>query len=132
MNALINIKRDKEIVLKPQPSEEEVEAFADEMGPGPELAPMRLSFDNGAQHPWNADLAEQFVTEFMKHRNIKSAEEPLVYELFTTRFSSLKRRYREWKPKEGEDNVQRIQRVREMHKDERRMRRRDTRRNNVS
>ena len=93
---------------------------------------MRFSFDVTAKHPWNADLAEQFVGEFMKHRRINNAEESLVYELFTTRFDTLKRRYREWQLMRGEDNVQRAQRVKEMHKEERRMRRRDTRRNNVS
>jgi hypothetical protein len=133
MNSLLDIKRDKDIVLKTPPSIEEVEAFAEEEGPGPDLMnDMRFSFDVPAMHAWNNDLAEQFVTEFMKHRKINSAEAPLVYELFTTRFSTLKRRYREWQPKRGEDNVQRKQRVEEMHKEERRMRRRDTRRNNVS
>lgn len=77
-------------------------------------------------------MAEQFVDQFMSDRGIGKDEEPLIYELFTTRFGSLKRRYREWQFKEGEDAVQRAQRVKEMHRVERRMRRRDTRRNNVS
>jgi hypothetical protein len=132
MNALLHIQRDKDIVLKTPPSNEEVEAFAEERGPGPELDPMRFSFDVTAKHAWNIDLAEQFVGRWMIHQKIDSAEEPLVYELFTARFLSLKRRYREWKLQNGEDTVQRAQRVKEMHTEERRMRRRDTRRNNVS
>ena len=132
MNSALEIGNDKDIVLKTPPSKEEVEDFAEERGPGPELKPMRLSFDVTAKHAWNVDLAEQFVMMFMKYRRIKSDEEPLVYELFTARFSSLKRQYKEWQLKRGEDAVQRAQRVKEMHKEKRRMRRRDTRRNNVS
>lgn len=132
MNTLLDISNDKDIVLKTPPSNEEVEAFAEEKGPGPVLKPMRLCFDVTPKHAWNIDLAEQFAEQFMSNRGIGKAEEPLVYELFTTRFCSLKRRYREWKLKRGEDTVQRAQRVKEMHKVERRMRRRDTRRNNVS
>jgi hypothetical protein len=132
MNAVLEIDRDKEIVLKTPPSNEEVEAFAEETGPGPELKPMHLCFSVTAKHAWNTELAEQFVTHFMKFRGIGREEEPLLYELFTVRFNTLKRRYREWQLKRGEDTVQRAQRVKEMYKVERRMRRRDTRRNNVS
>ena len=110
----------------------DVEAFADGEGPGPELVPMQLCFDVPAKHPWNTDLAEHFVGEFMKERKINSDEEPLVYELFTARFNSLKRRYSEWQLKGDEDPLQRTQRVKDMHTEERRLRRRDTRRNNVS
>jgi hypothetical protein len=132
MNTVLEINRDKDIVLKKPPSIEEVEAFAEETGPGPKLKPMRFCFDVTAKHAWNIDLAEQFVEKFMIFRGIEEAEEGLVYELFTGRFSSLKRRYKEWQLKRGEDTVQRAQRVKEMHKAERCMRRRDTRRNNVS
>ena len=118
MNALLDIQKDKDIVLKTSPSNEEVEAPAEERGRGPKLAPMRFSFDVTAKYPWNADLAEQFVGKFMKHRRINNAEESLVYELFTTRFDTLKRQYREWQLMRGEDNVQRAQRVKEMHKEE--------------
>ena len=132
MNTLLEIARDKEIVLKMPPSNEEVEAFAEETGPGPELKPMRLCFNVTAKHAWNDELAEQFVTNFRRFHEIGIHEEPLLYELFAVRFSSLKRRYREWQLKRGEDVVQRTQRVKEMHKEERKMGRRDTRRNNVS
>ena len=91
MNALLDNQKDKDIVLKTPPSNEEVEAFAEERGRGPKLAPMRFSFNVTAKHPWNAELAEQFVSEFMKHRRINNAEESLVYELFTTHFDTLKR-----------------------------------------
>ena len=132
MNALLEIQKDKDIVWKTPPSNQEIEDFAEGKGLGPKLSPMRFSFRVTAKHPWNADLAEQFVTRFMEQRGIKSAEEQLVYELFTERFTCLRRRYREWQLKRGEDTVQRAQRVKEMHNEERRLRRRDTRRNNVS
>jgi hypothetical protein len=132
MNDLLDIQKDKDIVRKTPPSNEELEDYVEETGPGPDISPMRLSFDVTARHPWNADLADQFVMEFMKHRKIDSAEEPLVYELFTARFISLKRRYREWELMRGEDTMQRAQRVKNMHLEERRLRRKDTRRNNVS
>lgn len=132
MNTLLEIGIDKDIVLKTPPTIEEIEAFAEERGPGPVFKPMRLSFDVTVKHAWNNDLAEQFVEQFMRDHKISKAEEPLLYELFSVRFYSLKRRHREWKLQRGEDTVQRTQRVKENHKEERRMRRRDTRRNNVS
>jgi hypothetical protein len=132
MNTLLEISRDKDIVLKTSPSNKEVEAFAEERGRGPVLKPMRFCFNVTAKHAWNIDLAEQFVDQFMNDHGIGKAEEPLIYELVTVWFGSLKRRYREWQFKRGEDAVQRAQRIKEMHKVERTMRRRDTRRNNVS
>lgn len=132
MNPLLGIDKDKDIVTKTPPSYEEVEDFAEERGPGPELNPMHFSFDVTAKHAWNMDLAEQFVTKWMKHRKINEDEEHLVYEIVTNRFLSLKRRYRQWQLQDGEDNVARAQRVKEMQKEERKMQRRDTRRNNVS
>jgi len=132
MNTLLEIDKDKDIILKIPPSNEEVEAFAEERGPGPELEPMRLCFDVTAKHAWNMDLAEQFVENFMKNHRIDKDEEQLVYELFIVRFGGLKRRYSEWQMKSGEDAVQRALRVKDRHAVERRMRRRDTRRNNVS
>lgn len=90
MNIILDIQKDKDIVQKTSPSIEEVKAFAEETGPGPELGSMHFSFDVPEKHAWKADLAEQFIGEFMKHWKIKSDEELLVYELFTTRLNSLK------------------------------------------
>ena len=132
MNILLEINKDKDIILKILPSEREVEAFAEERGPGPILKPMHLCFDITAKHAWNMDLAEQFVEHFMSNCKIDRAEEQLVYELFTVHFGSLKRQYSEWRMKSGEDAVQCALRVKDRHAVERRMRRRDTRRNNVS
>ena len=61
MNILLEIGRDKDIVLKTLPSNKEVEAFAEERGLGPILKRMRFCFNVTAKHPWNTDLANQFV-----------------------------------------------------------------------
>ena len=68
----------------------------------------------------------------MKYHGVEEAEEALVYELFMCPFNSLKQQYREWQFKRREDAVQHAQCVKEMHKIERKMQRRDTRQNNVS
>ncbi|KAF8805354.1 hypothetical protein BYT27DRAFT_7213264 [Phlegmacium glaucopus] len=130
MNILLEIKNDKNIVLKTPPSKKEIEDFAEERGPGPVLKPMRLSFDVSASHAWNIDLVEQFVGQVKRNHTIGEAEESLLYELFVQRFYSLKREYNKWKLKDGEDTVQRAQRVKELKRLERGMRRKDTRRNN--
>jgi hypothetical protein len=132
MNTLLNINQDVDIVRKTPPSVEEVEAFCDETGPGPVLKSMRLCFDVPLSNAWNNDLAEQFVDHFMRCNELDEGEKPLVFELFDMRFHCLKRRYNEWRIKQGEDDVQRAQRVKEKQKLERKVQRRDTRRNRVS
>jgi hypothetical protein len=132
MNALLVIQKDTEIIHKIPPSTEEIEAFEEETGDGPELNPMRLCFDVKITHCWNNDLAEQFVEWFMGRHDVDASQESLLHELFTNRFISLKRRYNEWRIKEGEDAVQRADRVTEKRRKGRKMQRKDTRRNNVS
>src|SRR5271155_6197330 len=132
MNLLIEISKDADIVLKRQPSAEEVEAFAEETGNGPELKPMRLYFDMKMSHAWNSDLAEQFVSRFMRYHDLGESDEALLHELFTTRYTSLKRQYQEWQLKKGEDTVQRAKCVKEKYQVKRLLVRKDTRRNTVS
>jgi len=132
MNVLLEIKKDTDIVYKTPPSTEEIEAFEEERGDGPELNPMRLFLGAKITHCWNNDLAEQFVERFMHRHEVEEGEETLLYELFANRFIALKRRYNEWRIKKGEDAVQRAERVKEKHKRERGMQRKDTRRNSVS
>ena len=127
MNILLEIGRDKDIVLKTPPSNKEVEAFAEERGLGLVLKHMHFCFNVTAKHPQNIDLADQFVEQFMKYGGVEEAKEALVYELFMCHFNSLKQQYREWQFKRGEDTVQHAQCVKEMHKIEQKMRRRDTR-----
>jgi hypothetical protein len=132
MNVLLEIKKDTDIVYKTPPSTEEIEGFEDETGEGPELNPMRLWLGAKITHCWNNDLAEQFVEWFMGRHEVEESEESLLHEIFTNRFLSLRRRYNEWRIKEGEDDVQRAERVKEKHKRGRGLQRKDTRRNNVS
>jgi hypothetical protein len=68
----------------------------------------------------------------MRSHDVDESQEALLHELFTNRFISLKRRYNEWQIKEGEDAVQRADRVKEKRRKGRKMQRKDTRRNNVS
>lgn len=132
MNVLLEIRKDTDIVKKTPPADQVIEAFENETGYGPELNPMQLCFNVPVTHCWNIDLAEQFIQQFMRQHEIEKSEEPLLYELFTNRFGSLKRRYNEWRIEMGEDTVQRTQRVKEKHRRTRKMQRRDTRRNRVS
>jgi hypothetical protein len=132
MNLLLEITKDTDICFKTPPPTEKVEAFAEERGKGPELKPMRLCLDVSISHAWNNDLAEQFVSWFMRYHDLEQSEEGLLHELFVNRFSCLKRRYNEWRLKEGEDTVLRTQRVKEKHQTARCLQRKDTRRNRVS
>ena len=50
---------------------------------------MCFCFNVTAKHPWNTDLAVQFVEQFMVNRGVKEAEEALIYELFTVHFGSV-------------------------------------------
>ena len=114
MNILLEINKGKGI-LKMPPSKEEVEAFAEERGPGPILKPMHLCFDITAKHARNMDLAKQFVEHFMRNHQINSAEEQLVHELFTVCFDGLKWRYSKWPMKSREDAVQHALHVKDRH-----------------
>jgi hypothetical protein len=68
----------------------------------------------------------------MRRHEVEESEEPLLHELFTNCFTTLKRRYNEWQIKEEEDAVQHVECVKEKHKNERGLQRKDTRQNNVS
>jgi hypothetical protein len=129
---LLEIRKDTDIVYKTPPTDQAIEAFEDEIGEGPILKPMQLCFNVPVTHCWNTDLAEQFIQRFMHQHEIEQSEEALLVELFTNRFGSLKRRYNEWQIGEGEDTVQRTQRVKEKHGRGRKIQRKDTRRNKVS
>ena len=132
MNVLLKIKKDKDIVYKTPPSTEEIEAFEDETGDGPTLNPMCLCLGAKITHCWNNDLAEKFVKWFMCRHEVKASEEVLLHELSTNCFITLKWRYNEWQIKEGEDTVQHAECIKEKHKREKGMKRKDTRWNAVS
>lgn len=114
MNDLIGIMHDVDIVKIPQPSIDDVTSFADELGPGPRLKPMRLYFDGSSKHPWNVDLAEQFYEYFRSKAAVDDHDEDDIWDLFGQRFLNLKRKISQRKPREDEDEVQVGQRV--MHR----------------
>ena len=132
MNELIGIMKDVDMVKIPGPSITEVKAFEDETGAGPKLKPMRLYFNGTMKHPWNADLAEQFVSHFMSKFAVDENDEDDIWSLFKQRFLNLKRKVSERKLKQDEDEVGALQRV--ANKDKARLegQRPNTRRGTVS
>lgn len=132
MNELIGIMKDTDVVKITGPSIAEVNAFENETGAGPKLKPMRLYLDGKMKHPWNADLAEQFVSQFMSKFAVDENDEDDIWDLFKQRFLNLKRKVSERKLKEDEDEVGALQRV--ANKDKARLegQRPNTRRGTVS
>lgn len=90
MNELISIMKDVDVVKIPGPSIAEVKAFEDETGARPKLKPMRLYFNGTMKHPWNADLAEQFVSRFMSKSAMDQNDEDDIWSLFQQHFLNLK------------------------------------------
>ena len=79
---------------------------------------MHFSFNFMAKCAWDMDLAKQFIKKWIKHQKINNDEEPLLYEISTNHFLSLKQIYRQWQLHDREDNVQCAQHVKEMHEEE--------------
>jgi hypothetical protein len=131
MNELLGIMHDADIVRVSHPSIDQVTSFADEVGPGPKLNPMRLYFDGNVKHPWNADLAEQFHSDFMSTNFVDSEDEMDVWDLFEQRFLNLKRKVAERKPRGDEDEIQVAQRIMEKKKERLSLQRPHTRRGTV-
>ena len=132
MNDFIGIMKDEDIVRIPKVSIGEVKAFEDETGAGPKLKPMRLYFDSTMKHPWNADLAEQFVSHFQSRAAVDENDEDDIWDLFKQRFLNLKRRISERKLKDNEDEVGALQRVVNKQKERLDGQRPNTRRGTVS
>jgi hypothetical protein len=132
MNELIGSMKDVDMVKIPRPSITEVKAFEDETGAGPKLKLMRLYFNGTMKHPWNADLAEQFLSHFMSKFAMEENDEDDIWSLFKQCFSNLKQKVSERKLKQDEDKVGALQRV--VNKDKARLegQRPDTRRGTVS
>jgi hypothetical protein len=110
----------------------EVEAYAEEKGPGPRLNPMRLSFLSKPKHPWNQDLAEQFIEQLKKELTIHPGEEQVIYSIFFDNFSNLRCQFKKWIPKTGESQEEVAVQVRAKKLNKLQKTRRDTRQNGVS
>ncbi|KAF8879901.1 hypothetical protein CPB84DRAFT_1751555 [Gymnopilus junonius] len=91
------------------PSKEKVDAFAEREGPGPTLVPLALFFAYKKKHAWNLDLGEKFFDDFFEREGprlrLREREWPIIYEIFWQHFSNLKREWKKWQPKEGEDKT---------------------------
>ena len=110
MNDLMDIKNDRDVIKMPKPSSNEINSFLEE-GPRPKLKPMRLHFNGKVKHPWNLDLAEQFVGHFMSRAAVDRNDEDNIWTLFEQRFLNLKRKVKEREPKDDEDEIQVLQQV---------------------
>ena len=105
----MGIECDADIQWHSQPSRELVDDFAKGNESDPGLVPMNLAFRYTKKEPWNKSLGEQFVDDFLERGGSKLClqenEWPLIYELFWQRFDNLKKEWKKWQKKEGEDNT---------------------------
>jgi hypothetical protein len=108
MNSLLMIEHDLDIQWCSQPSEEIVAAFAKENGSEPALIPMQLAFGYKKNEAWNKYLAELFFDDFLDREESKlqlhENEWPIIQEIFWQRFENLKKEWKKWQKKDGEDD----------------------------
>jgi hypothetical protein len=108
MNSLLRIEHDSDIQRCLQPSKETIAAFAEERGSDPDLVPMQLAFEYKKKEPWNKFLGEEFFDDFLEQEGptlrIQENEWALIYELFWQRFENLKKEWKRWQKKNGEDD----------------------------
>src|ERR1700679_183168 len=108
MNTLLRIEHDPDIQRCSQPSNEIVDDFAEGNRSDPALVPMQLAFRYKKKEAWNKCLGEQFFDDFLEREgsNLRLQEDewPLIYELFWQRFENLKKEWKKWQKKNGEDD----------------------------
>jgi hypothetical protein len=107
MNSLLKIEHDSDIKWHSQPSKESVDDFVERSGSAPGLVPMQLAFRYTKKNAWNMSLKEQFFDDFMEREesrlSLQEKEWPLIDELFEQRFENLKKEWKKWQRKDGED-----------------------------
>lgn len=107
MNSLLRIEHNPDIQRCLQPSEEMVAAFVEGEGPDPPLALMQLAFGYKKKELWNKCLGEQFFDDFLEREGpnlqLQENEWPLIIELFWQHFKNLKKKWKKWQKKDGED-----------------------------
>jgi hypothetical protein len=107
MNSLLKIGKDSDIKWCSQPSKKSVDDFVERDGLNPALVPMQLAFGYMKKHAWNVSLREQFFDDFEEREGprlgLQENEWPLIDELFGQRFENLKKEWKKWQIKEGED-----------------------------
>jgi len=133
MNPLIGIKKDKMIRDVKPPLLSVVEKFATDDNPviRPSLAPMSFCFEVKYGHPWNEELANQFMQSFLSTHNIPREDRAIAYSAVKQRFVTLKSLVMEATPKKGEDEVQTRERVEKKDASKNKRTCRDTRRRGV-
>lgn len=133
MNPLIGIKKDKMIRGVESPLLSVVEKYAIDDNPAihPTLAPMSFCFEVKYSHPWNEELANQFMQSFLLTHNIRPEDRLITYSAVKQCFTTLKALVKEAKPKKGEDEVQTRERVEKKDASKNKTTRRDTRRRGV-
>jgi len=136
MNSLLRIEHDSDIQWHSQPSGETVDDFAEGNGPDPTLVPMQLAFRYKKKDVWNKHLGEQFFDDFLEHGGtnlrLQENEWPLIYKLFWQRFDNLKKEWKKWQKKNGEDDKAVHHRNIKNSQSDLKSKRRNTRRRNVS
>jgi hypothetical protein len=132
----LRIEHDTGIKWRSQPSEEIVDDFAKGHGPDPGLVPMQLAFRYTKKAAWNKNLGEQFFDDFLEQEGSKlrlqEDEWPLIYELFWQRFDNLKKEWKKWQKKDGEDDKDVHHRNSTINRMDLRVKRRNARRRQVS
>lgn len=107
MNSLLKIEHDSDIKWRSQPSTKSVDDFVEGDGLAPALVPMQLAFGYTKKNAWNISLKEQFFDDFVEREGsrlgLQENEWPLIDELFGQRFENLKREWKKWQRKDGED-----------------------------
>lgn len=110
LNSLLTIEHDSDIKWRSQPSREIVDDFAEGKGSNPGLVPMQLAFKYTKKEAWNKNLGEQFFDDFLVQEGSKlrlqDNEWPLIYELFWQRFDNLKKEWKKWQKKDGENDME--------------------------
>jgi len=133
MNSLIGIKKDKMIRDVKPPLLSVVEKFATDDNPviHPILSPMNFCFEVKYGHPWNKELANQFMQSFLSTHDIPLEDRLIACSAVKQRFVTLKSLVMEATPKKGEDEVQTRERVEKKDASKNKRTRRDTRRRGV-
>jgi len=107
MNELMGgMKHNKDIINADLATEEEVEAFIEGTGDGPDLDPMRPHFGKNMLNAWNNALAERFLDYLVEKYDFEpltKQEAKTIRSRFEDRLHSLKREWQELTKKKPAD-----------------------------
>lgn len=130
MNALLEITKDADILIKPPVDHEDIEAFENDRGLGPS-PPYLLDLSN-ARGAWNHALLLIFMEEYVKKFTVDNEEEQdEISTMFLDRVSRLRKMAKHAMRLPGETNPQLSQRYLAKHITTLKEQRRNSRRNEV-